>query len=321
MAKPRIFVSSTYIDLKHARHHLEGFIDSLGYEAVLFESGDIPFNHSIPIDESCYAEINNCHMLVLIIGGKYGSPASEQVLNYNDEAISFYNSITRKEYEVARAKGIPIFIFVEQGVHTEYQTFKKNRNNTSINYAHVDNINIFKLLDDIVSQRFNNYVKSFDNFDNISMWLKDQWSGMFADFLTKNHKNVNLQGLQDQIIELKQISNSLQIYNEQMLMALKPKESEAIIKNEKNKIEINTINRFVTTPLIDFLLNDIFDDSRALDVNEIFEYFLMSKNLTEFLRSLNIDEMDIQRLASSYDVQEDYKLMRINFLNEPYSSR
>ncbi|HAV1364053.1 DUF4062 domain-containing protein [Vibrio parahaemolyticus] len=36
MAKPRIFVSSTYYDLKHIRNSLEAFIDSFGYESVLY---------------------------------------------------------------------------------------------------------------------------------------------------------------------------------------------------------------------------------------------------------------------------------------------
>lgn len=43
MARPRIFVSSTYYDLKHIRSAMEVFIDSMGYESVLFESGEIPF--------------------------------------------------------------------------------------------------------------------------------------------------------------------------------------------------------------------------------------------------------------------------------------
>ena len=42
MAKPRVFVSSTYYDLKHIRDRPEAFIESFGYEPVLFESGDIP---------------------------------------------------------------------------------------------------------------------------------------------------------------------------------------------------------------------------------------------------------------------------------------
>jgi hypothetical protein len=37
VVKPRIFVSSTYYDLKHIRNNLKSFIDGFGYDAVLFE--------------------------------------------------------------------------------------------------------------------------------------------------------------------------------------------------------------------------------------------------------------------------------------------
>jgi hypothetical protein len=35
MAKPRIFVSSTYYDLKYIRASLELFIESLGFDAII----------------------------------------------------------------------------------------------------------------------------------------------------------------------------------------------------------------------------------------------------------------------------------------------
>ncbi|TON64645.1 DUF4062 domain-containing protein, partial [Vibrio parahaemolyticus] len=121
MAKPRIFVSSTYYDLKHIRNSLEVFIDSFGYESVLYEDGDIPFHHDSPLDVSCYSEIKNCHILVLIIGGRYGSPASQQL--DDNERIEFYNSVTKKEYETARGQDIPIYVFIDKNVHSEYHTF------------------------------------------------------------------------------------------------------------------------------------------------------------------------------------------------------
>lgn len=62
MVKPRVFVSSTYYDLKHIRNRLEIFIDGLGYESVLYEQGDIPFHHDSPLDVSCYDEIKSCHI-------------------------------------------------------------------------------------------------------------------------------------------------------------------------------------------------------------------------------------------------------------------
>ncbi len=43
MARPKVFVSSTYYGLRHIRNSLETFIENMGYEGVLFESGDIPF--------------------------------------------------------------------------------------------------------------------------------------------------------------------------------------------------------------------------------------------------------------------------------------
>jgi hypothetical protein len=76
MAKPRIFVSSTYYDLRHLRSSLENFIESFGFEAILSEKGDIAYLPDTPLDESCYREARSADTFVLIIGGRYGSEAS-----------------------------------------------------------------------------------------------------------------------------------------------------------------------------------------------------------------------------------------------------
>ena len=61
-------------------------------------------------------------MMILIVGGRYGSNASDQKDRYEKQ----YVSITRKEYETARRKGIPVIVFVEQNVFVEYKTFLAN---------------------------------------------------------------------------------------------------------------------------------------------------------------------------------------------------
>ena len=41
MAIPRVFISSTYYDLKYIRNDIESFIKNLGYEPVLHEKNKI----------------------------------------------------------------------------------------------------------------------------------------------------------------------------------------------------------------------------------------------------------------------------------------
>ena len=63
MARPRIFVSSTYYDLKYIRSSLELFIESLGFEPVLSEKGDVPYTPYQALDESHYRESASADLL------------------------------------------------------------------------------------------------------------------------------------------------------------------------------------------------------------------------------------------------------------------
>jgi hypothetical protein len=56
---------------------LETFSQSLGYEPVLSEKGDIAYTPDLPLDESCYREAAGADVLVLIIGGRYGTEKSD----------------------------------------------------------------------------------------------------------------------------------------------------------------------------------------------------------------------------------------------------
>ena len=67
--KPKIFVSSTYYDLKYAREDLSNFINGYKFEPILFENGDIGYEPGKPLDESCYSNISKSDMVILLIGG------------------------------------------------------------------------------------------------------------------------------------------------------------------------------------------------------------------------------------------------------------
>jgi uncharacterized protein DUF4062 len=109
MARPRVFVSSTYYDLKHLRSSLENFIELLGYDAVLSEKGDIAYTPEQALDESCYREVQNSDIFVLIVGGRYGAERSESRGELTKAFFQRYDSITKTEYRTAVEKDIPIY--------------------------------------------------------------------------------------------------------------------------------------------------------------------------------------------------------------------
>ncbi|THV56867.1 DUF4062 domain-containing protein [Flagellimonas alvinocaridis] len=185
MAKPRIFVSSTFYDLKHIRSSLDNFIETLGYESILSEKGDIAYSFDLPLDESCYREIENVDIFVLIIGGRYGTQASKEVKKPSKKFFDRYESITKKEYEAAAKKDIPIYVLIESNVYNEYRTYLRNKTTTDINYAHVDSVNIFHFIEEILSKPRNNPIYSFEKFEQIESWLKEQWAGSFRELLNR----------------------------------------------------------------------------------------------------------------------------------------
>ena len=76
MSNPSVFISSTFVDLRHIREHVSSFVVEMGYQPRLFEKGGIGFDYQKPLDESCYEAVSECDMFVLIVGGRYGAPAT-----------------------------------------------------------------------------------------------------------------------------------------------------------------------------------------------------------------------------------------------------
>jgi hypothetical protein len=334
MAKPRIFVSSTYYDLKHIRNSLEAFIQSFGYETVLFESGDIPFHYDTTLDVSCYGEIQNCHMLILIVGGRYGSPSSDSgdaALNNNGESVyQIYNSITKREYETARQKDIPIFIFVDKNVLAEYETFKSNRENATVIYAHVDNINIFYLLDDILVQKRNNYIRKFEHFDDISSWLRDQWGGLFADFLSRKSSETTLRDLSSQIAELQQVTSVLKEYTESIMRKIEPQDFQKIIIDQEKQLVYAKARRFTSEPMIEYLLSASSkeyadNNTRQSTATKIFEAFKCSSSVEDFLQKAEFPERFRKRMLALHpeDLRKEYQELYSRYVihQEPLEAR
>ena len=123
--KPRVFVSSTFYDLKYIREDLANFIRAHDFEPVLFEEGDIGYTPGVPLDDSCYKAMETADMALLIIGGNYGSAATGETQNDFKEFLS----ITRKEFQKGIDGGVPFFVFVDRNVYAEYGVYDLNCRN------------------------------------------------------------------------------------------------------------------------------------------------------------------------------------------------
>lgn len=301
MVKPRVFVSSTYYDLKHIRNNLKNFIESFGYEAVLFEDGDIPYNHLLPIDQSCYSEVTRCHMLILIIGSRYGSPSSDSPENSDD---CNPESVTIREYKTAKIRNIPTFIFIEKNVYSEYQTFKVNIGK-DINYAHVDNEKIYEFIDQIYSQKAGNQIREFDKFEDISNWLRDQWAGLFADYLRTRQDQKELSNISAKIKELSLISETLKKYTESLMEKVQPEGFDKIIRDESNKIEDEKKKiTFFEHYFPKLIMDTAREDGIKIRKNDIYNAYIQTDDFDDFLKKVGFDEQRIDiihRLCIYYD--------------------
>lgn len=177
MARPRVFVSSTYFDLRVLRADLERFIREMGYEAVLFERGHIAWGKEEALEEYCYREISSCDILVSIVGGKFGSQSKDQK-----------HSITQKEIKAAIDLGKQIYLFVEKSVLAEYRTYQGNKELADFKPVTVNDKRVFSFLEDIYSLPAGNPIEGFELSEDITRYLKEQWAGLFQRLLQETSR-------------------------------------------------------------------------------------------------------------------------------------
>lgn len=213
MARPRVFVSSTFYNLKQVRSDLESFIRGVGYEPVLNERGSIPFGHEEKLEEYCYREITQCDIVVAIIGGRFGAPSHHDPY-----------SISQMELKTAAELGKPLFIFVEQAVLAEFRTYQRNRAHPNIQYAAVDDARIYAFLDEIESLPRNNATAPFGSAQDITDYLREQWAGLFQRYLQEREliRPINI---------LKDMQSTAETLNELVNYLSKEKEgSDEVVK-------------------------------------------------------------------------------------------
>ena len=160
--KPSIFVSSTCYDLKQIRQDIREFIEAdLGYEAILSEYNSFPIDPDKDTINNCLRVVEQrADIMVLIVGSRYG-----YITDHGEK------SITNLEYLRAKAKGIPIFVFIDQKVSNILPVWKKNK---EMNFSDiVDSEKIFEFVDTL-RNKDSNWVYEFNTGQDIIKCLKNQ---------------------------------------------------------------------------------------------------------------------------------------------------
>jgi len=206
MARPRIFVSSTFYDLKHVRNDLDSFITSLGYDSIMNDKGQVPYSATQPLTDNCYDEASRADILIGIIGGRYGSDSGDDMY-----------SVSMKEIQTAIRNNKQVFIFVEKSIFNEHQIYQLNKDSLDIKYAHVDNIKIHKFIEEIQALKINNAMIEFESVTDITGFLKEQFAGLFQRLLQDRAtitEQTTLYDLNETIKQLKGITERLKNENE-----------------------------------------------------------------------------------------------------------
>jgi len=310
MPKPRVFVSSTHYDLREVRTSLSEFINSLGFEAVLSEAGNIVYGPDRALDESCYREAESADIFVLLIGRRYGMSGSGSPPRQERGFYERYDSITKREYLRARARGVPIYVAIDRIVLSELEVYRLNRDSTAVRYAHAESVNVFDLIEAVMAET-NITTLPFDKSAEIAALLREQWAGHYRELLNRRSELNRLSDLESQVVQLKNVSETLKTYMEAVLKRSDPGSSATLIAAEGQRLETlrrqealraNSWTKFMARN--GMALDDYVDAMRASDSSDDFLARAGSFIVSERRRQL------LRQMLSNTDIQNDFNAAR-----------
>lgn len=174
MAVPRVFISSTYYDLKQVRFNIGDFIKNLGYEAVMHERSGVAYTQNEPLENDCYHELSSCDIVVCVIGNHFGSQSLGNEL-----------SITMNEIKTAIKNKKKVYIFIAKDVLIENRTYEQNKGTGSFRSAYTDDLRIHEFISELKSNVKVHVITSFETTDEIISTLKLQFAGLFQNLLAR----------------------------------------------------------------------------------------------------------------------------------------
>jgi hypothetical protein len=166
---PQIMVSSTFFDLKQLRADLARFIgEEMGCRALMSEWPSFPIDPDVDTLENCRRRVErDADILVLVIGGRYGSVDSQSA-----------KSVTNLEYLAARAKGIPVYAFVERRILSILPVWRANKDGDFSGV--VDDVRVFSFIEE-VRDNHRVWTSEFDLALEIVLALRSQLAHLLLE--------------------------------------------------------------------------------------------------------------------------------------------
>lgn len=251
---PVVFVSSTCYDLKQVREDLKDFFETnYGFQAMLSEFDSFPIDPCIGTFENCLNNVDkSADIFILIVGTRYGYVTKSG------------KSITNLEYLHAKAKGIPIFVFVDQQLHSQLKIWEANKEGDFS--AIVDNPQIFKFVSEIYNES-RQWIYTYESVRDITTTMKHQLSLIFSDGLTYKRISHTLQPYvldSDIPVEAKRVLIEKPYAWEYKFLAY-------VVKGEFDKLQKHRWNfkyGIFTTHIVDLNSTELLDDI-SIKLNEI----------------------------------------------------
>lgn len=325
--KPRIFISSTFYDLKYIREDLANFVRSYGYEPVLFEDGDIGYMPGKTLDSSCYESMRNSDMVILIIGGEYGSAASGE----EKDEFKEYMSVTRNEFRTAAESGIPIFTMIDKKVMAEYGVYEANYNdiekeNRLMLFPTTKNINVFRFIKEIkgiVTLPIQEFEKSAD----IKEFISKQWADMFKNYLSLLRNEKENKKIESSVSEMKLLIQKMDIMlggvGKNIILKENPEEYNEIINQQEVISFCNSLVknlRFLFVEQIDTIeqrkkfisiILNYFKKKRKIDKDFHMDLFNLLKNNEYVISGISFYSSELEILAESDLLEDSEKFEKI----------
>lgn len=292
MPAPRVFVSSTFYDLRYIRENLKYFIKSLGYDPVLSEEGSVYYAPRAHVHEAAVAEVPSCQMLILIIGGRYGQ-------GYRPEPDQ---SVTNAEYKKAVEAKVPIFALVERDVYAQYRVYRENKQNAdidaaSINYPAVDTVRVFEFVEEVQDQAVNNALVPFADFEEIQNYLRQQWASMMFSFVSSESE---AHRVADTLAAVTEVSRKIEFLSREVLKAVGDRFTTAAVE------------------MYDVLLGaDVVRDLAIGGARPTPEVIVRHETLDQYFASADVD---LQVMDDSSDISSQVSKGRVSLAREYYES-